>query len=153
MNTRSPVIVALLQGGRSVTAALNTICSEFELSTDEWLVVDALAEHEHLSMADLSTYGIVHGATLTRTVDRLVAKACVYRSASDRDRRVIEVRLSKHGLKLHKQLSARVAELESAVDATLTAGALTNDPATALRRLTDVFAQSSSNRQDSSQLG
>lgn len=139
MNAQPHLIVSLLQGSKAVVSTLTTICAEADLSADEWLILDALAEHEDLSMAELSSHVAVAGATLTRAVDRLLSKALVYRMVSPLDRRKIRVHLSTRGMQVHETVAPRVAGLEDEIRAALgVAGVLGDDLAAALGRLSDL---------------
>lgn len=110
------IVTVLLQATKTTLAALTAIGAEFDLTPDEWLILDALTHHDELSMAGLSQQGLASGATLTRAVDRLASKALVYREASATDRRKIHVHLSVRGVALHEQMRPQVLQMEEEVE-------------------------------------
>ncbi|MBW0294648.1 hypothetical protein ATN37_01970 [Rhodococcus sp. MH15] len=93
--------------------SLTAIGSEFNLTADDVLVLDALARHGNQSMAELSRHAVTSGATLTRSVDRLVSQALVYREVSAEDRRRVEVHLSGRGAETQQALTAQLADLNA----------------------------------------
>lgn len=64
-------------------------------------------------MAELSPRTATSGATLTRSVDRLVSHALVYREVSAEDRRRVKVHLSARGAAIHQELTPQLADLNS----------------------------------------
>lgn len=64
-------------------------------------------------MAELSPRAATSGATLTRSVDRLVSHALVYREVSAEDRRRVKVHLSARGAAIHQELEPQLANLNS----------------------------------------
>lgn len=106
-------VVALLQATKAIVSSLTSIGSEFDLTCDDVLVLDALARHGSASMAELSSHTAISGATLTRSVDRLVSRTLVYREVSAEDRRRVEVHLSTRGAETHRALEAQLAELDA----------------------------------------
>lgn len=114
------LIVALVKSTEAVIGELTTTLRAFDLSPDDWLILDALAgsrttDPTALSMTELSQCAMASGATLTRVVDALVSRALVYRDASASDRRKVEVHLSALGSELHATALVEVERLESDV--------------------------------------
>ncbi len=109
----SSALVSLLQATKSLVTSLTAIGSEFNLTADDVLVLDALARHGNQSMAELSRHAVTSGATLTRSVDRLVSQALVYREVSAEDRRRVEVHLSGRGAETQQALTAQLADLNA----------------------------------------
>ncbi|WP_166845736.1 MarR family transcriptional regulator [Isoptericola sp. BMS4] len=81
---------------------------------DEWLVLDALAGADGLTMSELRDATVIDKATLGRRVDALVTRALVYREVDALDRRVIRVHLSSRGNDVLSGLTARLAHGEQA---------------------------------------
>lgn len=91
------------------------------LRIEDWRVLDHLAETGPDTMSTLAEATAITGPTLTRTVDKLVSLAMVYRAASATDRRKVVVNLSARGLAAHSRMLPLVAEAETK--------ALQSDPA------------------------
>lgn len=106
-------VVSLLQATKSLVTSLTLAGSEFDLTCDDVLVLDALARQGSASMAELSARAATSGATLTRSVDRLVSHALVYREVSAEDRRRVKVHLSARGAAIHQELEPQLANLNS----------------------------------------
>lgn len=106
-------VVSLLQATKSLVTSLTLIGSKFDLTCDDVLVLDALARQGSASMAELSPRAATSGATLTRSVDRLVSHAMVYREVSAEDRRRVKVHLSARGAAIHQELTPQLADLNS----------------------------------------
>lgn len=122
----SSALVSILQVTKTLVTSLTSIGSEFDLTADDVLVLDALARHGNQSMAELSRHAVTSGATLTRSVDRLVTQALVYREVSAEDRRRVEVHLSGRGAETHQALTANLDDLNAK------AGSLLRAPGTLL---------------------
>jgi DNA-binding MarR family transcriptional regulator len=101
----------LLRTARELSDALAPIVAEHDLTVDQWLSLELLVEHQSsgLSMTDLRGRTGLAGATLTRTVDRLIVDALAHREVDPSDRRRVLVHVSKSGL-------ARYQKSKSAVD-------------------------------------
>lgn len=116
----APVLLkALVLRGNDLEAAARTAGAAQELSADEWLILDALAVADGLSMSALSTQTLSSGASLTRAMDRLVGRSLVYRSPSVRDRRRVEVRISATGRDLHAKMGGRLGGIEASLRSAL----------------------------------
>lgn len=111
----SSALVSLLQATKTIVTALTSIGAPFELTADDVLTLDALARRGSQSMAELSRHTAATGATLTRSVDRLVSRALVYREVSAEDRRRVEVHLGDRGADIHRQLADELADLDADV--------------------------------------
>ncbi|EOD64494.1 MarR family winged helix-turn-helix transcriptional regulator [Amycolatopsis vancoresmycina] len=103
---------ALTTAARGVAAVVEAVLKPDGLGLDHWLVLQALAAGEGLTMTELAGDTLVTGPTLTRVVDRLVTNALVYREVAPEDRRRVRVYLSPRGKAAHKRLAARVHETE-----------------------------------------
>lgn len=109
------LIKNLLLGAQATTAALAAIGSQYDLSVDEWLILDGLESSDGATMSEVSVSTLASGASLTRAVDRLVTRSLVYRTPSATDRRKVEVRISDLGSDLHARMRGEVSELETAL--------------------------------------
>jgi DNA-binding MarR family transcriptional regulator len=65
-------------------------------------------------MTDLAQATLITGPTLTRTVDRLVSRGLMYRTADVQDRRRVLVNLTARGRTLRSRLGAAVGDAEHA---------------------------------------
>lgn len=86
-----------------------------DLRIEDWRVLDQLArESAPQPMSVLAEAVLLTGPTLTRTVDKLVSRAYVYRTPGDQDRRKVLISLSARGRELHERLRDQVGEAEVA---------------------------------------
>lgn len=97
---------------RRLSAAVERELSSEELTLDDWMVLEALAETPGLTMAQLRDQTLAAAPTLTRVVDRLVARAAVFREVDADDRRKVRVNLSKRGVALHARLRTSIRPVE-----------------------------------------
>ena len=78
-----------------------------ECSREEIRALILLGSNERMIMSDFAAALGVPLSTATHTVDRLVNKELVVRNRRDADRRVVEVEMSDHGLKLQEAFRAK----------------------------------------------
>ncbi|MEM9048219.1 MAG: MarR family transcriptional regulator [Pseudomonadota bacterium] len=85
---------------------------------ERFRILEALDQHEALSMGALAGLVLVEPATLTKIIDRMVADQLVFRAPDPRDRRRVRIVTAPAGKALWKRLSgvskaqeARIAEL------------------------------------------
>lgn len=98
--------------GRAIAGALRGS----GVGVPHWLVLRHLAQVDTAAMAELGQVAHVPPATLTRTVDKLVDMALVYRVLDGLDRRRVVVRLSDRGAEMMAEYQDAVT---AAVDAEL----------------------------------
>ena len=99
---------------RMISAVIERVLAGEDLTLDDWLVLEALGTSPGLTMAELRAQTLTAAPTLTRVVDRLVARAAVFREVDADDRRKVRVNLSKRGAALHSRLLAAVRPAEQA---------------------------------------
>lgn len=76
----------------------------------DWLrVLEALTEQDGLPMQRLADAALMNPTTLTKTIDRMVARALVYRAPDVEDRRRVLIFLSVHGRALADRLAEAAA--------------------------------------------
>ncbi len=97
-----------------ISAVIEREVAGEDLTLDDWLVLEALGASPGLTMAELRAQTLTAAPTLTRVVDRLVARAAVFREVDADDRRKVRVNLSKRGAALHSRLLAAVRPAEQA---------------------------------------
>lgn len=90
------------------------------LTLDQWRVIDHLASVLEAPMSSVSAVTLIPGPSLTRTVDKLVDTALVYRTLDSYDRRRMMVRLSERGVERHRTLAPAVSAALQDVFAPLT---------------------------------
>lgn len=116
------VVETLLNGSRACTSVVAHIGTRHGINADEWLILDTLAGNDGLSMSQIASRALSSGATLTRTIDRLVSLSLVYREVSATDRRKVLVFLSDLGQSKHSAMNTDVRDFDSILQDTLTAG-------------------------------
>lgn len=78
-----------------------------EVSISHMKALAAFHEDREYSMTELSNNALVKMPSMTETVDRLEAAGVLERLRNERDRRVVQVRLTEKGKKLHAELMDR----------------------------------------------
>ncbi|PTW61365.1 DNA-binding MarR family transcriptional regulator [Breoghania corrubedonensis] len=91
-------------------------------SIEQYRILDALGARSGRTMSELAGLVFVDSPTLTKIVDRMVAKAEVYRAPDPHDRRKVLVFISEKGAETLRELKLLVAEPEAALAARLPAG-------------------------------
>lgn len=91
---------ALLAGG---LAARQTDPTLDQLSPHEAFVVETVARREPITMSEIGRASGTQPSTMTGVVDRLVRQGVLRRDSSPDDRRVVLVRLTDLGVRLHEQ--------------------------------------------------
>ncbi|MCV9996196.1 MarR family transcriptional regulator [Paeniglutamicibacter sp. ZC-3] len=89
---------------RRLTSLLAPVLRVENLTLEEWLILDVLAENDGLSMNEIGAATRASNATLSRHVDALVNRALLFREVAFEDRRRILIFLSERGLNLHRSL-------------------------------------------------
>jgi DNA-binding MarR family transcriptional regulator len=81
------------------------------LAVPHWLILGALHRAaEGLTMTGLADFVGLPGATLTRSVDRLVDQALLHRTIDSVDRRRVLVHLTDRGRSKYRAVTPRVSE-------------------------------------------
>lgn len=83
-----------------------------DLSLDQWLVIEALSACPGSTMAALHEQTSTPAPTLTRIIDRLVARAVAFRDVDAHDRRKVRGISQQAGLGMHSALAPRIREVE-----------------------------------------
>ena len=79
------------------------VYGNLEITGPQLWVLKTVHQNGRLSLGELSKRMYVHPSTLTASVDRLEKKKYLSRSRDDKDRRIINVRLTPKGYKLAKR--------------------------------------------------
>ena len=80
----------------------------FEISAAQWPVLEACYEHEHTTPSELARIIPVDAAAITRQLDILESKGLIKRSHSSKDRRSVDIKLTKAGKTLTPKLAIYV---------------------------------------------
>ena len=111
---RANLLLPLARLTHRAEAAIARVLSDSALKVEDWRVLDCLATRRTVAMTDLAQATLITGPTLTRTVDRLVSKGLIYRTADLNDRRRVLVGLTPRGRTLRSRLVAVVGDAERA---------------------------------------
>ena len=109
--TIAPNFRRVITEGRRAVARLEPVLSSENLSLEEWLILDVLSDADGLSMSQLGSETLASSATLSRHVDSLVNRACVYRQVGAEDRRQFLIFMSTRGRALHGFVAGQLREL------------------------------------------
>ena len=80
---------------------------------EQWRILKLLAESNGRSMGDLAQAALLNNPTLTKTIDRMISQALVYRRADKVDGRKVLIFISAHGRAANERLN-RLANLHQA---------------------------------------
>ncbi|MDS1115259.1 MarR family transcriptional regulator [Gordonia westfalica] len=107
----------LLRASRRVSETVGAVIAEFGLTLDQWLVLELLVDNSGtgLAMSDIRTDTGLVGATLTRTVDKLVTNALAHREVDPHDRRRVVMHASRDGVELYRRSRSAVDASEASV--------------------------------------
>jgi DNA-binding MarR family transcriptional regulator len=111
---RTNLLLPLARLTQHAESAIARVLSDSGLKVEDWRVLDELGARRAVPMTDLSQSTLITGPTLTRTVDRLVSRGLIYRTADVEDRRRVLVALTPRGKTLRGRLAGAVAEAERA---------------------------------------
>lgn len=112
--TRTNLLLPLARLTQHAEAAIARVLADSTLKVEDWRVLDYLAARRTVPMTDLAQATLITGPTLTRTVDRLVSKGLMYRTADVHDRRRVLVSLTPRGRTLRNRLTPVIGEAEHA---------------------------------------
>ena len=99
----------LAQADRQVSRQLESELRGEGVPLEQWRILKTLADGNGRSMGELADTVLMNHPTLTKTVDRMVSNALVYRVADPADRRKVMIFLSDRG----RDLSGRLERLVS----------------------------------------
>ena len=89
--------IALARCYTTFSKAITVKVSEYDLTTPQFGVLEALYHLGPLSLGDLADKLLVTGGNVTYVMDRLEEQGLVYRDRSPEDRRVIQGKLTPEG--------------------------------------------------------
>lgn len=91
-----------------------------DVSVPQWVVLRVLFDHDSLPLKDIVTRVEVDQGSLSRMVDRLMARGWVRRAADAGDRRAVAISLTKEGRSLFPKLAAEADKNEEIFFSNLT---------------------------------
>ena len=104
---------------RRVGADLSRVLAGSGLQRDEWRVLEALADELGRSMGELAQLVSMNHPTLTKLIDRMVAKSWVQRNVDPRDSRRVLVFITDVGLQTASALQDSVQAHRQSIDQVL----------------------------------
>lgn len=93
-------------------ALVSEVLARHHLNLTQWMALGVLRKRGVCTMTELAQASAIDRTSLTRTVDGLIARGCVARSALPGDRRAVIVQLSPGGEALTSQVGADVDAVE-----------------------------------------
>jgi DNA-binding MarR family transcriptional regulator len=93
-------------------AVVSEVLVRHDLNLTQWMALGALRKRGVCSMTELAQASAIERTSLTRTIDGLIARGCVVRSALPGDRRAVIVQVSLDGEALAGQVGAEVEAVE-----------------------------------------
>lgn len=93
-------------------ALVAEVLARHDLTLTQWLALGTLWSRGVCSMTELAQASAIDRTSLTRTIDGLIARGCVIRSALPGDRRAVIVQVSRDGETLADQVGAEVETVE-----------------------------------------
>ncbi|WP_027935608.1 MarR family winged helix-turn-helix transcriptional regulator [Amycolatopsis sp. ATCC 39116] len=117
--TGMAVVGRVLRLASLIRRATDDLLLANDLNRAEFDVLCALRRNEVLNPGQISREMLSSGAAITKRLDRLERLGLVSRTASERDRRVVQVRLTERGVALIDELLPAHLEGEKAALANL----------------------------------
>lgn len=110
------IATALAFAARRVSAHIQEIVAGEGLTVDQWSVFDLIVRTPSaLAMSEIIEMVGLTGPSLTRSVDKLVAAALVYREIDPQDRRRVLLHPSNQGRETHARLEPQLKLVENRI--------------------------------------
>lgn len=103
----------------AVSGAFAERLARHEVSVAQWVILRTLFDHDFLPLKEIVARVEGDQGSLSRTVDRLLARGLVQREADASDRRAVAISLSKAGRSLVPKLAAEADKNDGAFFASL----------------------------------
>lgn len=84
---------------------------ELDITTEQWVIIDRLAEGDGISQTDLANDSFKNAPTVSRIIELLRKKGLIEKQRSDDDRRQSLIFLSKKGKRFHQRATPAVLAL------------------------------------------
>jgi MarR family transcriptional regulator, organic hydroperoxide resistance regulator len=95
----------LAQADRQINRRLDVEFRAEGVPVEQWRILKLLAERNGRSMGELAQVALLNHPTLTKTIDRMVSQALVYRRADRTDGRRVLIFISERGRALNDRLN------------------------------------------------
>jgi DNA-binding MarR family transcriptional regulator len=105
----------LAQASQLISSEFHEVARQHGFSVSEWRVMASLAGSEPISIGQLAQVTVTKQPTVTRLLDRMVARGQVERLPHESDRRITLVRITPAGLKAVEHLMELAREHERRV--------------------------------------
>lgn len=105
----------LAQASQLISGEFHEVVNRQGFTVSEWRVLATLSDGTALSIGRLAQVTTMKQPTVTRVIDRMVAKGQIERVASEEDRRVTLVRITGAGARTARKLVAMAREHEARV--------------------------------------
>ncbi|MBU1358234.1 MAG: MarR family transcriptional regulator [Gammaproteobacteria bacterium] len=105
----------LAQASQLISSEFHVVAREHGFSVSEWRVMASLARSDAISIGRLAQITVTKQPTVTRLLDRMVAKGQVERVPHGSDRRITLVRMTRKGAKTVERLIELAREHEMRV--------------------------------------
>ncbi len=96
----------LAQANREINRQLESHLRKEGVPVEQWRILTILSDGKGHSMGELADAVLLNHPTLTKTIDRMVSDALVYRVQDPTDRRRVLMHLSDRGKVLAKRLTS-----------------------------------------------
>lgn len=103
----------------AVSSSFADRLARHDVSVPQWVVLRTLFDHDALPLKDIVSQIEVDQGSLSRMVDRLLARGWVEREADSSDRRAVAISLTKTGRSLVPKLAAEADQNDEAFFASL----------------------------------
>ncbi len=90
----------------AVSSSFAARLAALDVSVPQWVVLRVLFDHDSLPLKEIVARVEVDQGSLSRMVDRLLARGWVRRATDARDRRAVAISLTKEGRRLVPRLAA-----------------------------------------------
>jgi len=98
----------------AVSSSFAARLAAHDVSVPQWVVLRVLFDHDSLPLKDIVARVEVDQGSLSRMVDRLLARGWVQRVADAADRRAVAISLTKEGRRLVPKLATEADKNEAA---------------------------------------
>jgi len=109
----------LASAHRHMRIGLSQSISDEEFTEEHWRILSVLSDERGRSMGELAELVLLNGPALTKTIDRLVSRGVVQRSADVSDNRKVLVFISDIGLEVVARLKERVDAHHTSIEEAL----------------------------------
>lgn len=107
MNNIEALPTLLLKVREVSVVSMRSTLSKFDLTEQQWRVIDAVAEGE-INAKDIAEKTAILAPSISRILNTLESNGILKRKASALDKRWLNVSLTNKGKRLHKKISPKV---------------------------------------------